>query len=163
MYTPCIGCEGCLEMAPPRTRYRTPAGLPPLHGSTPAVTWRRLTQPLPSLQARKPLAVRRLPRASAALFGALEVADLLTTALILSAGGREIFPVMAYVLARVGVVGWVVGKLALAVVGICAVDALYRLLPGHVWLPRLLTIALLGWLWLVIAFNLHWLLLGMLT
>jgi hypothetical protein len=106
--------------------------------------------------------VRRLPHAAVALFGALEVADLLATTVILSTGGREIFPVMAYVLARVGIVGWIVGKLALAVVGACAMDALYRLLPGHQWLPRLLTVSLLGWLWLVVAFNLHWLLLGVL-
>jgi hypothetical protein len=149
-------------MAPPRTRYRTPPGLPPLHRSTPVVALRRLTQPLPPLTADKLDAERRLPRAAVALFGALEVADVLATALILSAGGREIFPVMAYVLAKVGVVGWIVGKLAVAVVGVCALDALYRLLPQHQWLPRLLTVTLLGWLWLVVAFNLHWLLVGLL-
>ena len=100
--------------------------------------------------------------AAVALFGILEAADVLTTALILSAGGREVFQVMAYVLVRLGVAGWIVSKLALAVVGVCAVDELYRMLPGHRWLPRLLTVALLGWLWLVVAFNLHWLLLGVL-
>jgi Domain of unknown function (DUF5658) len=90
----------------------------------------------------------------------LQMADLVTTQLVLRAGGHEWNPIMALALARAGYAGLVVAKSASVGVAIAVIDGLYRVQPQRSLrgVPRLVMLGACGWLWLVCCFNTHMLL-----
>jgi hypothetical protein len=88
----------------------------------------------------------------------LQMADLVTTVLVLHAGGHEWNPLMALVLLRAGYSGLVATKAALTAGTILVFDTLYSLRVRFLHLPRLVLVATCGWLWLVCCLNTHMLL-----
>lgn len=93
----------------------------------------------------------------------LEGLDTLTTVAILQRGGVEHNPLQALVLAHAGGVGFLVSKALFAGLTVLGLDLAYHhfppLLPRHPWLAPLLAAWACTLLWLIVAFNLHWLLL----
>ena len=85
----------------------------------------------------------------------LQMADLVTTVLVLHAGGHEWNPFMALVLLRAGYSGLVATKAALTAGTILVIDTLYSLRVRFLHLPGVVLLGACCWLWLVCCFNTH--------
>jgi hypothetical protein len=85
------------------------------------------------------------------------MADLVTTQLVLYAGGHEGNPLMALALARAGYAGLAITRAAGAGVGFLMIDGVYCMQwqRGRRSVPRFVLLGACSWLWIVCCFNMH--------